>query len=98
LGTPPLEQLFSRSDGSAVSFDRFRTDHRRASWLTVLGGLELIGGLVARSRDNDDWALALSISGVFIELTGMVFRIRADEHLSQAIWWYNASLPKGRVR
>jgi hypothetical protein len=98
LGTPPLGDLFSRSDEATLSFDEFRKDHKRGSWLTVLGGLELLGSLVARSQDSEDWAMALSISGVVIEGAGMIFRTRADEHLSQAIWWYNASLPKGSVR
>jgi yecA family protein len=57
-----------------------------------------LGSLVARSQDREDWATALSVSGVVIEAAGMVFSTRADEHLSQAIWWYNVSLPKGRAR
>jgi hypothetical protein len=42
--------------------------------------------------------LALSISGVAIELAAMLFRTRADEHLSRAIWWYNESLTPEGVR
>jgi hypothetical protein len=94
-GTPPLEELFARSDQATTRFDRFRTDHGRASWLAVLGGIEIIGGLVARSQGADDWALGLSISGVAVEVAARIFSTRADEHLSQAIWWYNASLAEG---
>jgi hypothetical protein len=95
LGTPPLEELFSRSDRAALSFERFRKEHRRSSWLTVLGGIEIAAGLVARAQDSEDWAVALSVTGVVIELAGMLFRTRADEHLSAAIWWYNESLARG---
>lgn len=98
LRNPPLQDLFARSDRAAVSFDEFRKDHRRASWLTVLGGIEIIGALVARAQDNEDWANALSISGIVIEVAGMIFRTRADEHLSDAIWWYNRSLAGEGVR
>ena len=98
FGTPPVEELFARSDQAALGFHRFRKDHRRASWMTVLGGLELVGGLVARSQGEDDWAMALSISGVVIEVAARIFRIRADDHLSTAIWWYNESLSEGRAR
>jgi hypothetical protein len=66
--------------------------------MTVLGGIEIVGGLVARSQGEDDWAMALSISGIVIEVVGTVFRTRADEHLSKAIWWHNASLSEGRAR
>jgi hypothetical protein len=98
FGTPPLEELFARSDQAALGFDGFRKDHKRASWMTVLGGIEIVGGLVARSQGEDDWAMALSISGIVIEVVGTVFRTRADEHLSKAIWWHNASLSEGRAR
>jgi hypothetical protein len=95
FGTPPLEELFARSDQAALGFDRFSRDHKRASWLAVLGAAEIVGGLVARSQGEDDWAMALSISGIVIEVVGTVFRTRADEHLSTAIWWHNESLSKG---
>jgi hypothetical protein len=85
----PLGELFARSDQAAHDFDRFGTNHRRASWMSVLGGVELVGALVARSQGEDDRAMALSISGVAIEVVAMIFRTRADEHLSRAIWWYN---------
>jgi hypothetical protein len=98
LGTPPLHELFSRSERAALSFERFRVDHKRSSWLTIVGGIEIAAGLVARSQDNEGLAAALSISGFVIEIAAMVFRTRADEHLSQAIWWYNESLPRGGVR
>jgi hypothetical protein len=97
LGTPALDELFSRSDTAALSFESFRVDHRRSSWLKVLGGVEIAAGLIARSRDNEDWARALSVSGIVLELVGMVFRTRADEHLSRAIWWYNESLTLGGI-
>jgi hypothetical protein len=98
FGAPPLDELLSRSDRSAVSFDRFRQDHTKSSWLAVLGGLEIVGGLVARAQDNEDWAIGLSISGVVIEIAAVIFRTRANEHLSEAMWWYNESLAKGEVR
>ncbi len=37
-GLPPLGEFLARSDSAALSFDQFRTDHARSSWLTVLGG------------------------------------------------------------
>lgn len=98
LGTPPLNELFSRSEPATLSFERFRVDHRRSSWLTILGGIEIAAGLIARSQKNPDWVRPVFISGVIIELAAMVFQTRADEHLSQAIWWYNESLARGGVR
>lgn len=98
FGTPPLEELFSRSDSAAVSFDQFRTDHSRSVWLTVLGGIEFIGGLVAESQGYDDLAVGLSISGIMIEVAATIFRTKANEHLSNSIWWYNRSLTVGGVR
>lgn len=98
FGTPPLQELFARSDQAALGFDRFRTSHTRASWMSVLGGLEFVGALVARSQGEDDWAMGLSIGGVVIEVAAMIFRTRADEYLSKAIWWYNESLTEGRSR
>jgi len=98
FGTPPLRELFARSDQAAMGFDRFRKSHGRASWMSVLGGLEFLGALVARSQEEDDWAMALSLSGVVIEVASMIFRTRADEHLSRAIWWYNESLSEWRAR
>ena len=98
FGTPPLEDLFTRSDSAAVSFDQFRTDHSRSVWLTVLGGIEFIGGIVAESQGNDDLAVGLSIGGTIIEVAATIFRTRANEHLSNSIWWYNRSLTVGGVR
>jgi len=98
FGTPPLHELFARSDRAAVSFDQFSVDHKRTSWLRVLGGIEIVGGLVARAQENDDWAMALSISGIAIEVAAAIFSTRADEHLSRAIWWHNESLSDGSAR
>jgi len=96
LGTPPLDEILSRSRRATVSFEGYREDHRRSSWLTVLGGIEIMAGLVARAQDKEDWAVALSISGVLIEVGARIFNSRANEHLSEAVWWYNESLvPKG---
>lgn len=95
---PPLGELFARSDQAALGFDRFRKNHRRASWMSVLGGLEFVGALVARSQGEDDWAMALSVSGVVIEVASRIFRTRAKEQLSSAIWWYNESLSVGPAR
>lgn len=53
---------------------------------------------VSQGLRTNELAASLSISGVVIELVGMVFRRRADEHLSQAIWWYNESLTRVGVR
>jgi hypothetical protein len=91
-GNPPLGELFARSPRATVSFEAFRRDHIRSSWMTALGGIEIVGGLVARARDHEDWARALTIGGIVVEVAGMIFRARADEHLSDAIWWYNRSL------
>jgi hypothetical protein len=92
FGAPPLEEIFSRSHEASLSFERFGKNHNRSSWLRVLGGIEIAAGLVARSLDEEDWAVGLSISGVVIEMAAMLFRTRANEHLSRAIWWYNRSL------
>jgi hypothetical protein len=92
FGTPPLENLFARSEVAAASFGLFRTDHTRASWLTVLGGVEFLAGIIAGARGNDDLAMALAIGGTVIEVVGAIFRTKANEHLSHSIWWYNQSL------
>jgi hypothetical protein len=98
LGTPPLEELFARSDSALVSFHEFRKDHIRSSWLMVLGGLEFVGSLVAEANGKDDLAVGLSIGGIVLEVIGAVFRTKADEHMSKAIWWHNESLAAGPIR
>ena len=54
--------------------------------------MAFIGGLVAESQGNEDWAVGLSIGGTIVEVFAAIFRSKADEHLSHAIWWYNESL------
>ena len=98
LGTPPLEELFARTDASAISFDQFSADHARSSWLAVLGGIGFVGGMIARARGNEDWAAGLSIGGTVFEVGAAIFTRKAAEHLSQAIWWYNESLSRPDAR
>ena len=98
LGTPPLEALFARSDPSAISFDLFSADHARSSWLAVLGGIGFVGGLIAGARGDEDWAAGFSIGGTAFEVGAAIFRTKANEHLSKAIWWYNESLTRRGAR
>lgn len=97
FGAPPLDDVFSLSDEAAVSFQRFRTAHVRSSWMGLLGGIGFVGGLVAGARGHHDWAAGLSLGGSVFSLGAGAFRTRADEHLSRAVWWHNASLAGGRV-
>jgi len=96
--TPALQGLFARSDRAAISFDLFREDHVRSSWLGLLGGIGFVGGLVAGARGNKDWAAGLSISGTLFSVGSGIFRTKANEHLSKAIWLYNVSLSDRSAR
>lgn len=92
FGTPPLRDLFAGSEEAAASFERFSKEHARSSWTGLLGGIGFVGGMVAGARGEERWAAALSIGGTVFSMGSGVFRTRANEHLSKAIWWYNASL------
>lgn len=89
---PPLEELFARSDPASASFQRFRTAHLRSSWMGLMGGIGFVGGLVAGAAGHHGWAAGLSIGGSVFSVGAGAFRTRANEHLSRAVWWHNASL------
>lgn len=92
FGTPPLRELFSGSAGASASFERFARDHARSSWMGLLGGIGFVGGLIAGARGDDRLAATLSIGGTVFSMGSGIFSTRAREHLSKAVWWYNASL------
>lgn len=92
FGAPPLDDLFASSAEAAISFQRFRTAHVRSSWMGLLGGIGFVGGLVAGARGHHDWAAGLSLSGTAFSFGSGAFRTRANEHLSRAVWWHNATL------
>ncbi len=94
---PRLQGLFQASEPAALAFRQFRSHHARSSWLAILGGLEIVGGMVARANGKDDWALGLSIGGTVFELAAGIFRMKANEHLSTSIWWYNQPFAEGRL-
>lgn len=92
FGTPPLRDLFSRSEAATASFERFTRDHARSSWTGLLGGIGWVGGLIAGARGDEELAAVFSIGGTVFSMGSGIFRTRADEHLSKAVWGYNASL------
>jgi hypothetical protein len=98
FGAPALQELFARSDRASISFDQFREDHLRSSWLGLLGGIGFVGGLVAGARGNEELAAGLSIGGTVFSVGSGIFVTRSREHLSKAVWWYNESLAARSVR
>lgn len=94
--TPPLENLFARSPEAALDFALFREDHRRSAWLGFLGGVGFLGGLIAGAKGEEGWAAGLSLGGTVFSMGSGLFRTKANEHMSSAIWWHNGSLELAR--
>lgn len=95
-----LESLFSVNDSAAVYYARFESNERYADlsgWVgagLMLSGFvtDLLGegGFFSRSFLLYGGGLAITY-GISVPLQG-----RASTNLSNAIWWYNQSLPPAR--
>ena len=90
--TPPVRDVFQVAPEALVAYDLFGADHRRSSWTGALGFAGFLGGMIAGAKGGDDWAAGLSVGGTVFSLISGIFRTKANEHLSGAVWHYNASL------
>lgn len=92
-----LESLFAVNDSAAVYYARFETNERYADVSGWVGAGLMLSGFVADllgeggffSKSFLLYGGGLAITyGISVPLQG-----RASTNLSNAIWWYNQSLP-----
>lgn len=90
---PPAVSLFAdRSDTAAQYYASFRRRHTGGVLLSLAGTIAMAAGLVAYDN-NDDLGVALVVGGGLLGIGGGIQATRAREQLSQAVWWYNRTLP-----
>ncbi len=87
---PPEVPLFAeRSDTSARHYAAFRRRHTTGALLALAGSVALAAGVFV---DDSDVGLILVAGGGLLGITGGIQATRAQDRLSQAIWWYNRTL------
>ncbi|MDT8368560.1 MAG: hypothetical protein RQ745_05095 [Longimicrobiales bacterium] len=93
---PPRLPLFAeRSDTAAVLYARSRVAQRRSSILDLIGGIVILvaGSVAADDGDFDEATGVTFLAGIGLTTGGSFFESRGRDYLSQAVWWYNGTLP-----
>jgi hypothetical protein len=89
---PPALSLFAeRSDTAARHYSSFRRRQTSGLLLSLTGVVALTAGLAVYDGDND-LGLILGLGGGLLGIGGAIQSVRANEQLSQAVWWYNRTL------
>ncbi len=86
-----VRPLFAGSDSAVAFAGRAVRTRRRASVLTD-AGLLLLGGaaiVAAKRGEIDRTGAGLGAGGLALLAASYPVQLRADEHLSKAVWWYN---------
>jgi hypothetical protein len=90
---PPAVPLFAeRSDTAARYYASFRRRHTSGAILGLAGAIAVTAGLLAYDSDND-LGVTLVIGGGLLGIGGGIQATRGRDQLSQAVWWYNRTLP-----
>src|SRR5262245_9907583 len=85
--------LFSQSDSAASHAARYVRATRQEAGLGLLATMFVTTAFVrSRMGHNDDGNAILALTGSGLILITLPVEIRAQKHLSRAIWWYNSTL------
>ena len=92
-----IEPLSRAGDSVRVHYEAFRQNRSRAGAFTLIGVATLVASFVvydANRYQNEDVALGLAVAALPFAIVGGVSDVKARDHLEQAIWLYNRSLPR----
>lgn len=92
-----VDTLLAGPDSAAAHARHYVTEIRTANTLSLLSAVAFV--VVATRtdwfRDNgDDGDVAIGIGGTVLGLASIPFRLRAEQNLSRAVWFYNAALAR----
>lgn len=96
-----LQNLFAVEDSASAHYAVFASQYRAASRFNWLGLGLAVGGLILELRADDHpsgWGAGLLAGGYTMFFVANVPRRKAADAFSQAVWWYNRSLPDSTRR
>ena len=94
---PRIDPLASAADSARQHYAAFRTRYDRsaafglASFVLVAASTIVY---VTNHRENDGVSAGLLIASLPFALASSLTRVKADDDLQQAIWFYNRALPR----
>jgi len=92
-----VDTLLAGPDSSATHAHRYVGSIRTANTLSLLSAVAFV--VVATRTDwfrdhASDGEVAIGITGTVLGLASIPFRLRAEQNLSRAVWFYNAQFAK----
>ena len=91
----PIGLFRDAPDSVRVHYDAFRRGHNTAAALVLAGLTGLIASTAVFANDGDDGlAAGLLVASFGFTVAGIVVSMRAEDHLSRTLWWFNRGLPR----
>jgi len=97
LFAPHIDQLASGSDSTKAHYLTFRSKQNTGGALLLIGAVfaGVVGGLAydeAHYRDHEGLVLGFAVTSLVFSIWGGAKQVSAQDHLQQAIWFYNRDL------
>ena len=93
-----VESLLSGPDSAAANGQQYVRATRRSAALGLIGALAYAVVLVRtdnlQSDQVGDAEVITAVAGAGLLVASLPFAVRAQRHLSRAVWWYNSALPR----
>jgi hypothetical protein len=86
-----LPFLAERSDSAAVHYDAFRSRQSSGTVMALLAVAAFIAGGVAYEHGNEGTGTGIMLGSLTLGVVGGAVLASGQNHLSQAVWWYNRS-------
>ena len=92
-----VDSLLAGPDSAAAYTRRYVTAARTTNTLSLLSAVAFV---VVATRtdwfrdDASDGEVAIGVTGAALALVSIPFRLRAEQSLSRAVWFYNAALAR----
>jgi len=103
LFAPRIDLLAAAGDSTRSHYTAFRTHYNRRAALTLVAIATFTASIILVSasynasdpQQYEGAAIGLFVGSVVVGFGAGVSRAKAEDHLQQAIWFYNRALPRG---
>ena len=98
-----IDLLAAAGDSTRSHYTAFRTHYNRRAALTLVAIATFTASIILVSasynasdpQQYEGAAIGLFVGSVVLGFGAGVSRAKAEDHLQQAIWFYNRALPRG---